>query len=148
MSLEKIIAISGKPGLYEILSRTKSGLIVTSLTDGKRFPVNALHNISTLNDIAIYTYDEEIPLREVFLNIHQKEEGKASIDPKSDKQTLLNYFGEILPEYDAERVYPSNIKKVLAWYNSLIAAKFDFEDLKEEANETETDKEGKIESED
>ena len=70
MSLEKIIAISGKPGLYEILSRTKSGLIVTSLTDGKRFPVNALHNISTLNDIAIYTYDEEIPLREVFLNIH------------------------------------------------------------------------------
>ncbi len=132
MSLEKIIAISGKPGLYEIISKTKSGLIVQALSDGKRFPVNGLHNISTLNDIAIYTYEEEVPLREVFLKIHEKEGGKPAIDPKSDKETLLSYFGEVLPEFDAERVYASNVKKVLAWYNSLVDSEFDFEGMKEE----------------
>ena len=132
MSLEKIIAISGKPGLYEIISKTKSGLIVEALADGKRFPVNGLHNISTLNDIAIYTYEEEVPLREVFLKIHEKESGQPAIDPKSDKDTLLSYFGEVLPEFDAERVYASNVKKVLAWYNSLVDSEFDFEGMKEE----------------
>lgn len=135
MSLEKIIAISGKPGLYEIISKTKSGLIVQALSDGKRFPVNGLHNISTLNDIAIYTYEEEVPLREVFLKIHEKESGQAAIDPKSDKDTLLSYFGEVLPEFDAERVYASNVKKVLAWYNSLVESEFDFEGMKEEAEQ-------------
>ena len=137
MSLEKIIAISGKPGLYEIISKTKSGLIVQALSDGKRFPVNGLHNISTLNDIAIYTYEEEVPLREVFLKIHEKENGKSAIDPKSDKQTLLSYFGEVLPEFDTERVYASNVKKVLAWYNSLVESEFDFEGMKEEEEQEE-----------
>lgn len=132
MSLEKIIAISGKPGLYEIVSRTKSGLIVEALSDGKRFPVNNVHNISTLNDIAIYTYEEEVPLRQVFQSIHDKETGKAAIDPKSDKQTLLSYFAEVLPDFDAERVYPSNIKKVLSWYNALVGAEFDFAGLEEQ----------------
>ena len=132
MSLEKIIAISGKPGLYEIISKTKSGLIVQALSDGKRFPVNGLHNVSTLNDIAIYTYEEEVPLREVFLKIREKESGKPAIDPKSDKETLLSYFGEVLPEFDAERVYASNVKKVLAWYNSLVDSEFDLEGMKEE----------------
>jgi hypothetical protein len=131
MSLEKIIAISGKPGLYEIISRTKSGLIVQALADGKRFPVNGLHNVSTLNDIAIYTYDEEVPLREVLLKIHEKENGQEAIDPKSDKQTLLDYFGEVLPDFDADRVYASNVKKVLAWYNSLVGSEFDFQGMKE-----------------
>ena len=131
MSLEKIIAISGKPGLFEIISKTKSGLIVEALSDGKRFPVNGLHNIITLNDIAIYTYEEEVPLREVFLNIHSKENGKAAIDPKSDKDSLLEYFGEVLPEFDTERVYASNIKKVIAWYNALVASEFDFETMQE-----------------
>ena len=131
MSLEKIIAISGKPGLYEIISRTKSGLIVQALADGKRFPVNGLHNVSTLNDIAIYTHDEEVPLREVLLKIHEKENGQEAIDPKSDKQTLLDYFGEVLPDFDADRVYASNVKKVLAWYNSLVGSEFDFQGMKE-----------------
>ena len=140
MSLEKVIAISGKPGLFEIISRTKSGLIVESMSDGKRFPVNSVHNVSTLTDIAIYTYEEEVPLPEVLANMHQKEEGKSSIDPKSDKQTLLQYFGEVLPGFDEERVYPSNIKKVVSWYNTLVEAGFDFESLKnteaEEGSET------------
>lgn len=141
MTLEKVIAISGKPGLYQIISQSKSGVIVESLSDKKRFPVNSLHNISTLNDIAIYTYEAEVPLREVFLNIFQKEEGKKSIDPKSSKNDLLNYFGEVLPGFDDERVYASNIKKVLSWYNSLIDADFDFKSIETEAEEAEEAKE-------
>ena len=139
MSLEKVIAISGKPGLFEIISRTKSGLIVESMSDGKRFPVNSVHNVSTLNDIAIYTYEEEVPLKQVFTNIHEREDGKASIDPKSDKQTLMSFFAEVLPGFDEERVYPSNIKKVVSWYNTLVESDFDFETLKEEQDEKENE---------
>ncbi len=137
MKIDKIIAISSKPGLYEIKSQTKGGVIVESLQDKKRFPVNSVHNISTLSDIAIYTYEEEVPLKDVFFNIFKKEEGKKAIDPKSKKEELLNYFSEVLPDYDEERVYPSNIKKVLQWYNALVDAKFDFTSLeeKEEAEE-------------
>ena len=141
MSLEKVIAISGKPGLFEIISRTKSGLIVQSLSDGKRFPVNSVHNVSTLNDIAIYTYEEEVPLPQVFSNIHEKEGGQTSIDPKSDKQTLLDFFGEVLPGFDQERVYASNVKKVLSWYNTLVESGFDFESLKETEDDSETESE-------
>ena len=135
MKLEKVIAITGKPGLYQILSQSKSGVIVESLSDKKRFPVNSLHNISTLNDIAIYTYEEEVPLKAVFLKIFEKQEGKYSIDPKSSKADLLNYFGEVLPGFDEERVYASNVKKVLNWYNSLVDAKFDFSGIAAELEE-------------
>ncbi len=141
MKLEKVIAISGKPGLYEIISQSKSGIIVESLTDKKRFPVNSLHNISTLNDIAIYTYEAEVPLKKVFLNIHEKEDGKNSIDPKSGKNELLAYFSEVLPNYDEERVYASNIKKVLSWYNALVASNFDFKSLNDD-DQDEENKEG------
>ncbi len=135
MKLEKVIAISGKPGLYEIISQSKSGVIVESLSEKKRFPVNSLHNISTLNDIAIYTYEEEVPLKVVFLSLSEKEAGGKSIDPKSSKNELLSYFGEVLPGFDEERVYASNIKKVLSWYNALVDAKFDFSSIKQELEE-------------
>ena len=140
MKIEKIIAIAGKPGLYEIKSQTKGGVIVESLQDQKRFPVNSLHNLSTLSDIAIYTYEEEKPLKDVFLDMYKKEDGKKAIDPKSSKQDLMNYFSEVLPDYDSDRVYASNIKKVIQWYNALIDAKFDFTSLEEEAEEKEEDK--------
>ena len=132
MKIDKIIAISSKPGLYEIKSQTKGGVIVESLIDKKRFPVNSVHNISALSDIAIYTYEEEVPLKDVFFNIFKKEEGKKAIDHKSKKEELLNYFSEVLPDYDEERVYPSNIKKVLQWYNALVDAKFNFASLEKE----------------
>lgn len=132
MKLDKIIAISGKPGLYQVISQSKSGVIVESLADKKRFPVLSLHNVSTLNDIAIYTYEKEVPLREVFLSLHEKENGNTSVDPKAGKQELMAYFSEVLPEYDEDRVYASNIKKVMLWYNSLVASDFDFKALKEE----------------
>ena len=135
MKLEKVIAITGKPGLYQIISQSKSGVIVESLSDKKRFPVNSLHNVSTLNDIAIYTYETEVPLKAVFLNIFEKEDGKETIDPKSSKNDLLAYFGAVLPGYDEERVYASNMKKILTWYNALIQAEFDFATIKAELEE-------------
>jgi len=124
MSLEKIVAVSGKPGLYEIISQTKGGLIVKSLVDNKRLPINAMHNVSVLNDIAIYTYDDEVPLREVFKTISEKEDDVIS--HKESNANLISFFNDILPNFDQERVYPSNIKKVVQWYTILEKANFDF----------------------
>jgi len=135
MKIEKIIAISGKPGLYEIKSQTKGRIIAESLIDKKRLPINALHNISALSDIAIYTLEEEVPLREVFLNIYKKEDGKKALDHKSNKEDLIAYFSEVLPDYDDERVYASNIKKIIQWYNSLADSEFDFLSLEEKEDE-------------
>ncbi len=140
MNIDKIVSISGKPGLYQVISQGKNTIIVESLQDKKRLPVNSLNSISALSDIAIYTYDEEIPLREVFVIIHKKENGEKSIDPKSDKKQLQSFFSEVLPNYDEERVYPSNIKKIVLWYNTLVDAGFDFkslEEVKEEEKKTE-----------
>jgi hypothetical protein len=136
MGLTKTIAITGKPGLFNIISQSKGGFVVQSLVDQKKFPISNSHNVSVLNDIAIYTYEEEVPLRKIFITINEKEEGKETISHKSDNKTLLSYFAEILPNFDQERVYASNIKKVLQWYNILVAAEFDFKSI-QESEETE-----------
>jgi hypothetical protein len=136
MNIDKIVSILGKPGLYQIISQSKNAVIVESLADKKRFPVNAVHNISALADIAIYTYDEEVPLKEVFYNIYKKEEGKKTIDPKSGKDQLETFFNEVLPDYDQDRVYTSNIKKIIQWYNLLVDAGFDFSSLDEAEEES------------
>lgn len=135
MNLEKIVAISGKPGLYEIISQTKGGIIVESLVDKKRLPINAMHNVSVLNDIAIYTHDDEIPLRNIFKTIANK--GSEVISHKESNDKLISFFNEILPNYDKDRVYPSNIKKIVQWYNILAAANFDFSLIKEDSEEEE-----------
>lgn len=129
MNIDKIVSIAGKPGIFEIKSQTKGGIIVESLQDKKRFPVNSLQSISALSDIAIYTYEEEVPLKDVLLNIYLKENGAATVDHKSDATSLKKYFSEVLPNYDEERVYISNIKKIVLWYNILVAAEFDFSSL-------------------
>ncbi|WP_299104403.1 DUF5606 domain-containing protein [uncultured Tenacibaculum sp.] len=138
MEFSKIIAVTGKPGLYEILSQTKTGVIVKSIVDGKRFPITATHNVSLLDNIAIYTYEEEVPLGQVFKNIAEKEGGKEAISHKESGNKLQAYFGEVLPNYDDERVYTSNIKKVVQWYNILVNAGFDFSTI-ELATEAETE---------
>ena len=135
MNLEKIVAISGKPGLYEIISQTKGGIIVQSLVDKKRLPINAMHNVSVLNDIAIYTHDDEIPLRNIFKTIAKKDIEVISHKESNDK--LISFFNEILPNYDEDRVYPSNIKKIVQWYSILATAKFDFSLIKEDSEEEE-----------
>jgi uncharacterized protein DUF6852/uncharacterized protein DUF5606 len=120
MSLEKILSIGGKPGLFQLLTQTRSGFVAESLLDKKRITVNAQSNVSVLSEIAIYTLEEEIPLGEVFEKIQLKEKGgKTSIGHKDDKLKLEEYFFEILPDYDEDRVYASDIKKVIQWYNIL-----------------------------
>ncbi|TRZ42964.1 DUF5606 domain-containing protein [Robertkochia solimangrovi] len=121
MSLDKILAISGKPGLYKLMTQTRTGFVAESLIDGKKLSVGLRNNVSLLSEIAIYTLTEEVPLREVFQKIKEKEEGKnTSVSHKDDKDTLEEYFFEILPDYDEDRVYASDIKKVIQWYNLLI----------------------------
>ncbi len=137
MTLDKIVAISGKPGLYEIVSHAKSGIIVQSLVDRKRFPVTAVQNVSVLNDIAIYTYEEEVPLGQVFLNIAAKEENKETISHKESNKVLLGFMAEVLPNFDDERVYASNVKKIVQWYNILVNSKFDFASLETTEESTE-----------
>lgn len=121
MDLSKILAISGKSGLFKIISQTRGGLIVESLSDGKKMPVFAAHRSSVLDDISMFTYTEDVPLKKVLWSIYQKEDGKEiSIDIKSDGNVLFDYFESVLPEFDRDRVYASDIKKVLAWYNQLL----------------------------
>ena len=120
MSLEKILAIGGKPGLFKLITQTRAGFVAESLLDGKKITVGLRSNVSVLSEIAIYTLEEEIPLRQVFLNIQVKEKGgKTSIGHKVDKLKLEEYFFEVLPDYDEDRVYASDIKKVIQWYNIL-----------------------------
>lgn len=120
MSLDKILSIGGKPGLYKLVTQTRSGFVAESLLDGKKITVGMRSNVSVLAEIAIYTLDEELPLREVFQKIQVKEKGgKTSIPHKSEKIQLEEYFFEVLPNYDEDRVYPSDIKKVIQWYNLL-----------------------------
>lgn len=126
MALEKIMAITGKPGLYKLVAQTRSGFVAESLENGKRMSIGLRNNVSLLSEIAIYTLTEEIPLRKVFETIKEKEEGKeASVAPKAAKEDLEAYFFDILPDYDEDRVYPSDIKKVIQWYNLLVKSGMD-----------------------
>ena len=120
MSLDKILAISGKPGLYKLITQTRGGFVAESLIDNKRLSVSIRQNVSILSEIAIYTLTEEIPLKQVFLKISKKESGaQTSIKAKDSKDKLEEYFFDILPDYDEDRVYASDIKKVVRWYNLL-----------------------------
>ncbi len=134
MSLEKILSVSGKPGLYRLENQTRTGFLAISLLDGKKINVSARQNVSLLSEIAIYTLTEELPLREVFLKISEKEKGGEAINHKSTRDELEEYFFEVLPDYDEDRVYPSDIKKIVQWYNLLI--KNGFTDFSEESTET------------
>tara|TARA_B110000444_G_scaffold111040_1_gene104783 strand:- start:946 stop:1470 length:525 start_codon:yes stop_codon:yes gene_type:complete len=119
MNLEGIIAISGKPGLFKIIGQTKNGVVVESLLNANRLAMSSSSKMSALQDIAIYTYTEEIPLVEVLDMIRVKESGKISIGHKSSKDVLISYFNEVLKNFDEDRVYVSDIKKVISWYNTL-----------------------------
>lgn len=119
MSLQKVLAISGKPGLYELKLQTRTGFVAESLLDGKKITVGLRSNVSLLSEIAVYTYSEEIKLSEVFKAIATKENDGMALSHKEDNVALTAYFREVLPEFDEDRVYVSDIKKILNWYNSL-----------------------------
>ena len=121
--LETILAISGKPGLYRLVSRGNHSLIVETLdAQKKRFPAFAADKVISLADIAMYTDEKEVPLRQVLNSIKEKEQGKASsLDwRKASKDELYAYLGEVLPSFDRDRVYPTDVKKLIQWYNILI----------------------------
>lgn len=122
--LKTILSISGRPGLFKLVSRGKNMLIVESLADKKKVPAYARDKVISLGDIAIYTNEAEVPLHEVLTSVKNKENGqKSSLNPSSAKPDELRaYMAEVLPDFDRERVYPSDIKKLLTWYNLLISA--------------------------
>ena len=137
MNLTKVLAISGKPGLYNLETQTRSGFLATSLADGKRISVGIRNNVSLLSEIAIYTLEKEVPLTEVFTNMKNFEDGKeARISPKSDGATLEEYFSQVLPNYDRDRVYASDIKKIIQWYNLLLSKGFLEEDAQEDTQKS------------
>ncbi len=119
MSFQKILAISGKPGLYELKVQTRSGFVAEALLDGKKITVGLRSNVSLLSEIAVFTYTDEIKLIDIFKSIATKENGEATISHKETDDKLKSYFREILPEYDEDRVYTSDIKKIFNWYNLL-----------------------------
>jgi hypothetical protein len=122
MNVEKILAIAGKPGLFELKLQTRSGFLAESLLDGKKITVGLRSNVSLLSEISMYTYSEEKPLVEIMRAIAVKEnEGPTAVSTKEDNAKLITYFKEILPDYDEDRVYASDIKKLLNWYNILQA---------------------------
>jgi hypothetical protein len=117
--LKGILAIAGQPGLYRLVAEARNRIIVESLNTGKKIPVSTSAKISSLEDIAIYTIENDVPLKEVLKNIHDLENGGKTLDPKSTPQDLKKYFRNVLPSYDEERVYISDLKKVFTWYNIL-----------------------------
>lgn len=142
MGLEKVLSISGKPGLYELTAQTRGGFVAKSITEGNKISVNVRHNVSLLSEIAVYTYTEEVPLGTVFQKMFEKEEGKPGIDHKASKKELEAYFAEILPDYDVDRVYQSDIKKIIQWYNLLVSNGFtDFSKEEKTTEKSEADAE-------
>jgi hypothetical protein len=121
MTLDKILAIAGKPGLFALKIQTRTGFVAESLIDGKKITVGLKSNVSLLSEISVYTYSEEKPLTEIMRTIAVKEDNGPAISHKEENSKLTAYFLEVLPDYDQERVYPSDIKKILKWYNMLQA---------------------------
>ncbi|MBL4651969.1 MAG: DUF5606 domain-containing protein [Flavobacteriales bacterium] len=120
MDLENIISIAGYSGLHKVVGSTKNGIVVESLEDGKRMAAYSTHKVSALDDISIFTETEDVPLKDVFQKMHDTNKGKAGIGHKSSADELKTFFEKSLPDYDKDRVYISDIKKVIRWYNLLI----------------------------
>jgi hypothetical protein len=117
--LKDILSISGKGGLFKYVAQARNGMVVESIEEKKRHVAAATARVSSLEDIAIFTKDEEVPLADVFYTIYEKNQGKETISHRVPTDELKNYFEEIVPDYDQERVYVSDIKKVIQWYNQL-----------------------------
>ena len=132
--LKTILSVSGKPGLFRLVSNAKNMVIVESLTDKRRLPIYARDKVVSLGDIAMYTDEGEVPLSEVLTKIQVKENGaQASVATNSKPDVLKKYFAEILPTYDRDRVYDTDIKKLISWYNLLSAAGIAFASEEETA---------------
>jgi hypothetical protein len=119
IDLHGIISIAGMPGLFKVVAQSKNGVIVEALADKKRFPAFASHKISSLEDISMFTTGEDKSLSEIMKAIYDKENGGPCIDHKKDDKEIIAYFAAVVPDYDKERVYTSNMRKLFGWYNQL-----------------------------
>ena len=119
IDLTGIIAISGQAGLFKIVAQSKNGIIVENLNDNKRSNIYSTTKVSTLSDISMFTTGDDKPIEEIMTSIFEKEKGGPAVDNKADDKAVEKYFAEILPEYDKERVYVSNMRKLFSWYNAL-----------------------------
>lgn len=119
MKLNEILTIVGKSGLHTLVSRSKSGIIVQSLTDNKRFPVFGNDRVSSLEEITMFGNTEDLTLKAIFKNIFEAENGGKAIDSKSSNEELKSYMEKIFPDYDQDRVYVSDMKKLFMWYNQM-----------------------------
>lgn len=129
------MSISGKSGLYKLVSNSKNMIIVESLADNRKIPVYARDRVVSLGDISIYTNEDEVPLKDVMIAIKNKENSqKVSLETMTKPEQLHKYFEEVLPSYDKDRVYNHDIKKMISWYNLLIGANIDFEQEEETVN--------------
>ena len=138
LKLKDILAIAGQPGLYKFVARSSNGVIVESLSDHKRMNATGTAKVSSMAEIAIYTYEEDMPINEVFTNLYNHTGGKAAIRHKSEPQLLKALIAEVIPEYDRERVHVSDMKKVVMWYNALVEAgmtDFTIDEPEQEAEE-------------
>ncbi len=128
--LSKILSVTGRPGLYKLISTGKNLNIVESLADGKRIPVYAQEKVVALSDVSIYTTDGDAPLRDVLKKIKEKEDGRQlSLGSKSSGKELLAYLEEVLPDYSRESVYASDVKKLVSWYNLLVEKNIDLDEV-------------------
>ena len=141
MDIKDFIAISGQPGLYKLISQGKSILIAENMETGQRLPVHTSSHVSSMEEIAVFTKTEDKPLKEVFFEIHQKEGGQTVLDPKkSTNDQIKDYFASVLPDYDRDKVYVSDMKKIFTWYNILVTCgKIDWTKEPEAEAEAEAD---------
>ena len=138
LKLKDILAIAGQPGLFKFVARSSNGVIVESLSDHKRMNATGTAKVSSMAEIAIYTYEEDMPINEVFTNLYNHTGGKAAISHKSEPQLLKALIAEVIPEYDRERLHVSDMKKVVMWYNALVEAgmtDFTIDEPEQEAEE-------------
>ncbi|MCK9618051.1 MAG: DUF5606 domain-containing protein [Lentimicrobiaceae bacterium] len=135
MDLSKILSVSGKAGLYKMVAQAKNGAIVESLADKKRIQIFSGDNASTLEEISIYTLNDDLPLKDVFKKMYENLKCGKALESKADEKSLKSFFEEIIPDYDKDRVYVSHIRKILSWYNLLLEhnlLEFEDEDSKKE----------------
>jgi hypothetical protein len=136
MDLKEILSVSGKPGLFKTIAQTKNGVIIEALSDGKRLQAFASDKISSLGEISIFTTADDMPLREVFRLMQEKTSGEPAPGTKASDKDLKAFFESVVPGYDQERVYVSHMKKIISWFNLLIANGItDFSEPAEESTE-------------
>lgn len=123
MNLEGILSVTGKPGLFELSARTKAGIIVKDLETGKKSPIHSTHKVSALSDISIYGLSEDKPLEEIYEGLYELKAGKVAEVDFKDVNSLRASLAEVFPEYDEDRVYSSDLKKLFKWYNVLVETK-------------------------